>query len=85
MRLADQRTTKAIHKMHQATINRFVKWNLDHDMLVNENDYRDGEGLNIKQGTMDKAYNKAAELWADLPARERANLIKTHEYLKGSY
>ena len=69
---------KSINKKHQAIVNRFVKWSLKYDAIVNET----GDSGSTKQ---QNAWDKAAELWVELPKREQANLARQLPNVKGCY
>lgn len=83
VKLAVSRQTKAISSKNQKAVDKFVKHNLDYDMLVNENDCREDAGKPSPhcENKQALAYDKAADIWEALPMSERKNLVKTHEYL----
>lgn len=63
-------TVKAINKKHQSTVNRFIKANARYDQIVDETEDNGG----MKQ---ERAYDKAYELFHELPAREQKNIART--------
>lgn len=62
-------TITAINKKYQVRINRFIKADIKYDAIVDSTDDNGG----LKQ---ERAYDKAAELFHDLPKREQKNLSK---------
>jgi hypothetical protein len=56
----------AINPKHQKLVNKFLKANAKYDELVNAGTEESRKG--------DNAYNKAQELYLELPKREQANL-----------
>jgi len=68
---------EAINKAHQTTVNRFIKWNDKYDALVNAEKEESPAG--------ERAYEKALDLWCELPKREQANLMRLDKSLVGSY
>ncbi len=59
----------AINKKYQSAINRFIKWNSKYEHLVDTTE--DNGGL-----AQERAYDKASELFNELPKREQKNLAK---------
>lgn len=62
-------TIQAINPKYQSIINRFIRWDRKYQHIVDTTD--DNGGL-----AQERAYNKAYELFNDLPKREQKNLSK---------
>jgi hypothetical protein len=62
----------AINKKYQSVIKRFLAWDKKYNDLI---DAADGDECRKAEN----AYNKAAELWAELPKREQSNIGKNHD------
>ena len=80
------RMTNSVHTKHKLKVNAFVRANLAYDVQVDRNDILDGFGCQQETSKQEKAYDKASDLWHELPKREQANLNRTHDgMLTGSY
>jgi hypothetical protein len=68
---------RAINKKYQSKINRFLSWDGKYNDLVNLDLEESRKGEN--------AYDKANDLWLELPKREQNNIFKYVPELKGCY
>lgn len=64
-----------VNKKYQSLVNRFIKADTKYNSIVDKTD--DNGGL-----AQEKAYDKACELFEQLPKRERLNLSK-HVDIRG--
>ena len=60
---------RAINQQHQAAVSSFVYWDTKYNDLVDLDDDKN-------ERKQEKAYNKAYELYSELPAREQKQLNK---------
>jgi hypothetical protein len=68
----------AINPKHQSAVNKYNLLDAKYATIVNEN----GDAGGPKQ---EHAYNKAAEILGELPAREQANIKKVSIAVKGYF
>ena len=75
-------TVTAINKKHQAAVNRYIKaitkYNSIVDAMDSEDDHRSFARLERAE---ERAYDKAYDIWCELPKRERMNITKTDSLL----
>ena len=65
----------AINPKYQSMVKRFVKWDKKYNAIVDFNHANDLDESNCPK--QERAYEKAAEIFHDLPKREQANINKT--------
>ncbi|HDM8192307.1 TPA: hypothetical protein P0E30_003740 [Vibrio harveyi] len=71
------KTVKALNKKHQRKVDTFLRHNAKYDDLVNKCMEDSDSAYN--------AYDKALDVWCELPKREQQNIAKQIPNVKGCY
>lgn len=72
-KINNPRNAAAFNSKWQATVNRFVKADIKYDGIVDANDAADRDG----SPQQSSAYDRASELFHELPKREQQKLNVT--------